>query len=134
MLMKPDKFPMSCVNLVLTSALAAGVLLSLFLGLWPQAVTLALMLVLGLVGIYSARRPDASEVLRVNAIEYRDERDRTIARDGLVVVGIVALVLSLVEYMVALVLQPELTWPLLGQVLVLYVCWGMANQIAARRH
>ena len=134
MVTKLDRLPMSRVNLVLSTTLAAGILLSLVLELWLQAVTLGLMLLLSLLAIYTARRPGASDVHRVNAIEYRDERDRQIARDGLAVVGGVALVLSLAGYMVALVLAPELTWLLLGQVVVLNVCWGVANLVAARRH
>lgn len=128
-----ERIPMSRVNIALSAALAAGIAMSIVLGLWPQAVTLGLILALGLCFIYFARRPGAGAIQRVNAIEYRDERDRTIARDGLVVVGAVALLLSLIEYMVALVLRPELTWLLLGQVVILYVCWGIGNHVAVRR-
>lgn len=134
MWMKLEQVPLSSVNRVLAAALLAGILLAGVLGLWPQAVILAAILLAGLGGAYAARRPSASDVHRINAIEYRDERDRMIARDGLAVVGVVALVMSLITYMLGLVLYPDLRWPLLAQVVLLNVCWGIANHVAVRRH
>lgn len=128
-----DRIPMSRVNLILSVALALGIVLTMILGLWAQAISLSLILVLGLFGIYSARRTEAGDVQRVNALEFKDERDRAIGRDGLAAVGAVALVQSLIGYMTALALYPDIRWFALAQFVALCVAWGVANHIAARR-
>jgi hypothetical protein len=58
-------------------------------GLWVQAALLGAGLLLIGIGVRRARRAEADTVTRVNAIEYRDARDRLIAWDGFVVGGIV---------------------------------------------
>jgi hypothetical protein len=73
-------------------------------------------------------------VSRVDAIEYRDERDRTIARDGFAVLGVVALVLAMAEFLVAGVLAPASLGFTAPQLLVLCIAWGIANRVAARRY
>lgn len=129
-----DRLPMSRPNVVLCGVLAAGIVATAALALWPQAVMLAVILGLGVLFIRLARRPAAGDLERVNAIEYRDERDRLIARDGFTVVGAVALALSLVEFVLASVLLPD--WELVpaGQLVLLCLVWGLANRRAARRH
>jgi hypothetical protein len=130
-----DNIPMSRANLAICVTLAVGLVICLALGLWTQAVMLSLMLAFGIGCIALARRPEASDLARVNAIEYKDERDVRIARDGFVVVGVIALILSLVGYVAAIIILPnELNWIALTQLLVLYGTWGVANSIAARKH
>ncbi|WP_245853183.1 DMT family transporter [Blastococcus aggregatus] len=51
-----------------------------------------------------ARHPSSREITRVNAIEYRDERDKGIAQVGFSVVGVVALVVSAIEFVAVAVL------------------------------
>lgn len=126
------RLPMSPANLVIWSAYALGVVATLVVGQWPLAVVLALGLAVGVFSVRRARRPEADDVTRVGAIEYRDERDRAIARDGFAVVGVVAMVLSAVEYVVALLAGwPD--WPAVMQLLVLAVVWTVANRVAAQR-
>jgi hypothetical protein len=131
---RTDRLPASRANLVLGAVFVAGVVATLALGLWGQAIMLGAMLLLGVFGIYRARRPGAGDVTRVDALEYRDERDRVIARDGFAVVGALALVLSLVEFVLVSVLLPDWTLVPFGQTAVLCVGWGLANRAAARRH
>jgi hypothetical protein len=131
---RTDRLPASRANLVLGAVFVAGVVATLALGLWAQAIMLGAMLLLGVFGIYRARRPGAGDVTRVDALEYRDERDRVIARDGFAVVGALALVLSLVEFVLVSVLLPDWILVPFGQTAVLCVGWGLANRAAARRH
>lgn len=128
-----DRIPMSRVNLALSAALALGIVITVSLGLWAQTVMLGLILILGLFGVYAGRRNEASDIQRVNALEFQDERDRAIGREGLAAVGAVALVMSLVGYMATLALYPEIRWLALGQFLVLCVAWGIGNHVAAYR-
>jgi hypothetical protein len=128
------RVPLSRANVVLFAVLAVGLLATLALGLWPQAVMLGVALLIGAVGVAMARRPAASDVTRVDALEYRDERDRRIARDGFAIVGAAALALSVGETVVAGVLAPGWVWPAAVQTVLLAVVWGAANRVAARRH
>ena len=77
-----------------------------------QAALLGAGLLLIGIGVRRARRAEADTVTRVNAIEYRDARDRLIAWDGFVVGGIVALAVSVTAVLLTGVLLP-------GRVLVL---------------
>ena len=71
--------PLSRANVVLFAVLGLGLLATLALGLWPQAVVLGVALLIGVGGVVAAHRPGASDVTRVDGLEYRDERDRLIA-------------------------------------------------------
>jgi hypothetical protein len=76
---------------------------------------------------------------RVNAIEYRDERDRRIAQIGFSAVGAAALIVSMGGFITTVVAVNIHNWPpavgllLAGQLLVLCIVWAVANSIAARR-
>jgi hypothetical protein len=125
--------PVSRANAVIVGVLATGLVATLAGGLWVQAAILGAGLLLTGLGVRCARRAEADTVTRVNAIEYRDARDRLIARDGFAVVGIVALALSLIAVLLTGVLLPGWVLVPAGQTLVLFSVWLLANGLAARR-
>jgi hypothetical protein len=152
------RLPLSLPNILIVGAcllggIAAGILQNI-----PGAVLLLLLGIGGLVSALLARRAGASDWLRVNAIEYRDERDRRLAGRGFAVVGAWALALSVVELVAATVLlgaisqaaearlpATDLTLDGAGlvgagvellaalQVLTLSIVWGVANTRAVKR-
>ena len=78
----------------------------------------------------------ASDLTRVNSLEYSDERDRNIAMFGFAVVGVVALIGVLVALLVVILTLPDegpLQFGLSMGVIVLYAAWGIGNWWAARR-
>jgi hypothetical protein len=125
--------PVSRVNAVIFGLLATGFVATLAGGLWVQAAILGAGLLAVGVGVRRARRADTGPLTRVNALEYRDTRDRVIARDGFAVVGIVALVLSVTAVLLTAVLLPGWVLVPAGQTLVLFSVWLLANGLAARR-
>jgi hypothetical protein len=135
---RASRLPVSPVN----AAIVAGFLLAAAgtaaAGQWGQGAVLAGMGLFGLAAALHARRQGSRDVTRVNAIEYRDERDRTIAREGFAAVGAAALVLSLAGFVVVGIVgegQPSAVQGLVtAQLLVLAVMWAAANHAAARRH
>lgn len=128
------RLPMSPANLVIWGTYALGVLVALVAGRWPLAAVLAAGLGLGVFSARRARRPAASDTERVARNEYQDERDRAIGRAGFAVVGVVAMVVSIVECMAALVFQAVPLWPAALQLVVLAVAKTAADQVAAQRH
>jgi len=145
--------------MVLVGSSLAGAVVTIVLGNWFGTV---LLLILGLGGLFSAvlaRRPGASDWLRVNAIEYRDERDSQLARQGFAAVGAWALALATLELVAATIFTSAALLPirsgppgsfgfevtgsaLVGgvievvaavQLLVLTVVWGIANTRAVKR-
>lgn len=81
-----------------------------------------------------ARRSDSTDLIRINALEYRDERDRTLARDGLATVGGAALLLGFVEFIVAIAVgEPAFILLASAQVVAIAIVWGVANARAVRR-
>lgn len=128
------RLPMSPANLVVCAALAVVAVAALTAGLWQDAILIGAGGVLCVVSVRRARRPDASDLARVEAMEYRDERDRAIARAGFATAGAAAILLSTAETGVAVVLRPEwAVWPAM-QALVLTAAWAVGNRVAARRH
>lgn len=129
-----DRLPLSRPNLMIFTALLAGLVTAVILQLWLHVAAFAVTAALGALGVWWARRPNASDVNRVDAIEYRDERDRTIARDGFAILGAVALLLAMAEFLVAGVLAPASLGFTAPHLLVLCIVWGIGNRVAARRH
>lgn len=136
-------------------AVAAGLLQNV-----PGTVLLALLAIGFTISALLGRRPQASDWMRVNAIEYRDERDVELAGRGFTVVGAWALGLSLAQLVIATLLvgavgpdidvrpiahgvifrpSPALSVAVAAeilsavQVLVLNIIWGIANTRAVRR-
>ncbi len=134
-----SRLPVSSVNAVLVGVLLAAAVVAAVVGRWSSALLLALAGLAALVGALHARRQASGDVTRVNAIEYRDERDRQIAREGFAVVGVVALVLSALGFVAVTIVgeghgaAPALQLVVAGQLLVLAVVWAIANHTAARR-
>jgi hypothetical protein len=95
-----DRLPISAVNLVLVSAFLFGAVITSILGNWTATA------LLGFIGLSMipiaryARRPGSRDITRVNALEWQDERDRTLAKSGFAIVGVAALLLVLVQFVV----------------------------------
>jgi hypothetical protein len=154
------RLPLSVPNIVLIGGSFAGAIVTILLGNWLGAL---LLLVLGGGGLLSAllaRRAGASDWLRINAIEYRDERDSRLAGHGFAVVGAWALALATLELVAATIYVGAVTLTtsvsttggsvafsltrsgvLAGaleaitalQLFVLALVWGIANTRAVKR-
>lgn len=124
---------MSTTNAVLLVVIWGGAVVAAATGHGMGATFLALAGLGGLLGALYARRPGSRDVTRVNAIEYRDERDRRIAQAGFSAVGAAALVVSVVTFVVTTVVAQPYAWLAALHVLVLCTVWGVANSVAARR-
>ncbi|BDZ48283.1 hypothetical protein GCM10025867_05240 [Frondihabitans sucicola] len=122
--------PINVVVIAVFGVSAVTVLIGgqLFTGLYLAVATVYLY-----GAMLYARRGDSSEVQRVNALEYRDERDRMIARNGFSVVGAAALALAAVQILVASVWVHEIVLLAAAWLLALCIVWGVANSVSARR-
>lgn len=128
-----SQLPISTTNIALVATFLAGAVVAAFTRNWFGAI---LLLAFGLAGLGSAlyaRRPDSRDITRLNAIEYRDERDRVLAKQGFATVGAAALILSVVEVVLAIVLFDHFIAVATTQLVVLCIVWGMANSNAAKR-
>ena len=137
MLRTVERLRISRINVVLVSALLLGALIAAGLQRWQAALYLGLVGVGGLAVALYAHRSGSRDVTRLNGLEWRDERDRTLARSGFAVVGVVALLMVLAHFIVVLftVTDPPSAFLLLtlAQILILFIAWGVANSIAVRR-
>jgi len=127
-----SRLPISLTNTILISAflLVAVVMVvvgNVGTGLW---VGFLAVMMIG-VALY-ARRPDSRDITRLNAIEYRDERDKSLATEGFAAVGVAALILGMGVILTLTVLE-QLSWLVVGFYLVLLVVWAAANSRAVRR-
>lgn len=134
-----SRLPVSIPNVVLLAVFLLGAVVTAIAGSWFEAGLLAAVALATFAMALHARRPNSRDVTRVNAIEYRDERDKHIAQVGLSAVGVGALVLSAIEFVTVTVLTEVSDWPpelqllLTGQLVLLCIVWGVANSVAARR-
>jgi len=137
MLKSVERLPISAINLVLLSAFLLGALIAGALGSWTGAAYLGALGLIGLAGALNARRSGSRDVTRLNALEWRDERDRTLAKSGFAAVGAVALLMVLAQLIVVVVTDAghdsPFMWVTLSQMLILYIAWGIANSVAVRR-
>jgi hypothetical protein len=137
MLKSVERLPISAINLVLLSAFLLGALIAGALGSWAGAAYLGALGLGGLACALYARRSGSRDVTRLNALEWRDERDRTLAKSGFAVVGAVALLMVLAQFIVVVVTETghdsPFMWVTLSQMLILYIAWGIANSVAVRR-
>ncbi|RII91173.1 hypothetical protein [Clavibacter californiensis] len=122
----------SRVNVLLVGVLLAGALVALIAGNPYNAITLAVMAAILLGGALHAARPTASDVLRINGLEYRDERDGLLAQKGFAAVGVAALVMTVGTFFVT-TLMGQVQWYVLAQMLVLAAVWAVANWLAVQR-
>jgi hypothetical protein len=154
-----SRLPLSVPNIVLIGGSFAGAIATIILQNWFGAVLLLLVGGGGLLSALLARRAGASDLLRINAIEYRDERDSRLASHGFAVVGAWALLLVTLELVAATIFVGAVGlaatpdgdgtivfrlegWSLFGaaweaiavvQLCVLSVIWGIANTRAVKR-
>jgi phosphoglycerol transferase MdoB-like AlkP superfamily enzyme len=132
-----ERLPISAINLVLLSAFVLGALVAGALGSWTGAAYLGVVALCGLACALFARRSGSRDVTRLNALEWRDERDRTLAKSGFALVGAVALLMVLAQFIVVVVTNtgPDspFMWVTLSQMLILYIAWSIANSVVVRR-
>ncbi|MDP9026624.1 MAG: hypothetical protein M3N46_03595 [Actinomycetota bacterium] len=155
-----SRLPLSVPNIVLIGGCLAGAVTTIVLQNWFGAILLLMLGGGGLLSALVARRAGASDWLRINAIEYRDERDARLASHGFAVVGAWALVLATLELVAATIFVGAVTLTssgtvadgtisfstsassLLGagletiaalQLFVLALVWGIANTRAVKR-
>ena len=136
------RLPLSVPNIVIGSVGVTGTIVTAVThNVWGAAF-IGVITVIGLICALAARGPHASDLTRINAIEYRDERDRQLATYGFAVVGAVALCLAVAESVTAIILAGTVFGLRVGSVvvgvvaaqqLVLYLVWGIANIRAVRR-
>jgi hypothetical protein len=153
------RLPLSVPNMVLVGSCLLGAIATILLGNWFGTAALVVLGGGGLLSALLARRPGSSDWLRINAIEYRDERDSRLASHGFAVVGAWALALATLEFVAATVYagavlfthtssgDGDVTYVLREsgmiagaletvaalQVFVLCVVWGIANTRAVQR-
>ena len=133
MLKTTERFPISTINLVLVSAFLLGALTAGAQGSWPGAMFLGFG---GLACALYARRSGSRDVTRLNALEWRDERDRNLARWGFAVVGAAALLMLLMQFVVVLTLADADSPFVLAatvQLTILSLAWSIANSVVVRR-
>ena len=137
MLKTVERLRISTINVVLVSALLLGALIAAGLQRWQAALYLGLVGVGGLAVALYAHRSGSRDVTRLNALEWRDERDRTLAKSGLAAVGVVALVMVVAQFIVVMLTDPgpdsPFLWMTLAQVLILNLAWVIANSVVVRR-
>jgi hypothetical protein len=124
--------PISVVNTVLVLTFLAASALMAVLGNVGMALLFAYLGLAGLGVALYARRPNARDITRINAIEYRDERDRSLAAEGFAAVGVAALILLLAAFIFMLIAD-QFSLYVFVILLALLVVWGVANSLAVRR-
>jgi len=132
MLKSVSRLRINRINTVLVCLLVAGAIFAALTSNWFGA---ALLLACGVAGFLFAvyvRRPESNDIDRLNAFEYRDERDRRLAGQGFAAVGVTALIISLGEFIFAVIFDQPLAFPAL-QFVVLTVVLGRANQAAVKQ-
>ena len=131
---KIDRSLALTIGVVVVAIVAAAVLIGLTGNLAFLIVILAVAgsAAWNLVRIY--RRPgEASDVDRLNSMKYIDERDRSLAMNAFGIVGIVALVMSVVTVFLTLVTDAlGAEYIALVQFFVLFGTWAAANSYVTR--
>ena len=129
---RTERRGISRVNVLLVSVFGSGALVALIAGNPGSAFVLAFMGAIGLGGALQAARQGASDVTRINGLEYRDERDGRLAQQGFAVVGVAALVISVAAFVIT-TLQGQIHWYIWAQTLALAAVWAIANAVVVRR-
>ena len=124
----------STANIIIIAVFVAGAIASIVLGKYFAA---GVLVAIGLAGLLSAiygARPNSRDISRINAIQYRDERDRLLAKEGFAIVGAAALIISVLEVVLATLIFPNPVYFVAAfQLLVLALVWAFANSAAVRR-
>lgn len=128
---------MSTANFVFLAAVLIVVVASAALGRWLGVVVFGLLFILQLATVlYIRANGRAGDVTRVNALEYSDERDRSIALHGLAAVGVAGLLGSAALFVWAVLAAPVGSVEYIGASLLfaaLCLVWAIANWVAAIR-
>jgi len=126
------RLPISLTNTILISAFLLVAVVMVVLGNVGTGLWVGFLAVMMIGVALYARRPDSRDITRLNAIEYRDERDKSLATEGFAAVGVAALILGMGVILTLTVLE-RLSWLVVGFYLVLLVVWAAANSRAVRR-
>ena len=125
-----ERLGMSWWNAVIVGvALIAAIVLAVQ-GNWGTAILMVLSGAITAVAAIHARSGRASDISRLNAVEYIDERDRAIGAHAFAIVGVVALLLAFSVFVVVAVLtsgREPIFWLAFGQLMLLLVAWAIAN-------
>ena len=124
--------PISIANTIMVVTFLTGSGVLALLGNLGMALFLAYLGLAGLGLALYARRPNARDITRINSIEYRDERDRSLAAEGFAVVGVAALIIVLLAFIVMVFLD-EFNMYVFVIFMALLIVWGVANSIVVRR-
>lgn len=129
-----NRLPISTTNIFLVSTFFAGAIVTALTRNWFFAVVLFAIGLCGLGGAVYARRPNSRDITRLNAIEYRDERDRELAKQGFATVGAAALIITVIEVVLAIVFFNALIALIAcAQMFALCIIWGISNSNAVKR-
>lgn len=131
---KRFRWPISILNTVIYGVMALfGVWLIVADRIAP-GIILIVAAVLGALASAFARRRGAGDLERVNALEFADERDRAAAGKALATVGVAALLLSMAQFIVSMVVNdPLFSLISAAMILLLTVVWLVANWYFVRR-
>ena len=124
----------STPNIIWLSSFAIGAIVCAVTSNVTGALILGSIAVLAFIAVLANMRPGTPDIGRINALQYRDERDRELARKGFEIVGATALVISVIEVVAATVINEQ--WFIAAtcaQLFVLAVVWAIANSVVVRR-
>ena len=124
----------STPNIIWLSSFAIGAIVCAVTSNVTGALLLGSIAVLAFIAVLTNMRPGTPDIGRINALQYRDERDRELARKGFEIVGATALVISVIEVVAATVINEQ--WVIAAtcaQLFVLAVVWAIANSVVVRR-
>ncbi len=126
---------MSWWNVVLAVLSLVAAVVFAVLGRWLAAIVLAAVAVVVVVGAVYARSGRASDLTRLHAAEYVDERDRAIGMRAFAIVGVCALVIAMGAFVAAALLveaDHPMFWVAWAQMVLLTIAWAVANVVAVR--
>lgn len=135
--------PVSLPNAILVGTFAISGIVAAALQSWIVCAVSFVLVVAVVIPARLARRRESSDVARLNSMEYRDERDRALARSALAVVGGLALIVATAEMAVATAVHlsiPKVDWATgvyyvaFFQFLLFHGVWGRANRAATQEN
>lgn len=129
------RWPISPINVALLAFCAVATAVAYSLGQNVMGTAFLLGGILGGAGAAFARRRNAGDLERVNALEYADERERAVGTKGLAAVGVVALILAAVQLLVHafVATDPLSRWMSFGLFCSVNLTWIIANWFFVRR-
>lgn len=131
-----ERFGMSWWNAVLVGVVLLAAVIMAVLGRWGVAGIFAVVAVVLAGSAIYARSGKASDLTRLNATEYLDERDRATGTQAFAIVGVVALVMTMIVFVIGIaLLEPgsPMFYVLWAQIIVMTFAWMIANVVALRR-